>query len=131
MIAVSRSKPIHGNPRKDPYIIGPSSRIVVVAASFYWSSLGKSFVEVVLFVPHVCGSSRKDPYIIGPSSWIVIVAASFYWSSLGKSFIEVVLFVPCVCGSLPSLAVWKNICTWGEPGNEATKTHEWTFLASC
>ena len=97
LIAVSRSGPIHGNLRKDPYIIGPLSRIVVVAASFYWSSLGKSFTEVVLFVPHVCGSSRKGPYIIGPSSWIVIVAASFYWSSLGnrslKSFCLYHVFV--------------------------------------
>ena len=43
-------------PRKDSYVIGPSSRIVVVAATFYWSRLGKSFVEVIcschVFVVH-------------------------------------------------------------------------------
>ena len=27
------------------------------AASLYWSHLGKSFVEVILFLPRVCGSS--------------------------------------------------------------------------
>ena len=42
-----RFKPIHGNPRKDSNTIGPSSRIVVVAASFYWSHLGKSFVKII------------------------------------------------------------------------------------
>ena len=47
LIAVCRFKPIHGNPRKDSNIIGPSSRIVVVAASFYWSHLGKSFVKII------------------------------------------------------------------------------------
>ena len=55
-IAVGRSRPIHGHPRKDSHIIGPSSRIVVVAASFYWFRLGKSFVEVIcschVFVVH-------------------------------------------------------------------------------
>ena len=44
---MGRSRPIHGHPRKDSHIIGSSSRIVVVAASFYWSRLGKSLKSFV------------------------------------------------------------------------------------